>query len=47
MVYFDDEYIGKSWRTFWERFKDHLKAYFPIDNFNKVGTEGQKLATTI
>ena len=34
----DDEYIGKSSRTFGERFKEHLKAPFPIyDHQNITG----------
>ena len=34
----DEEYIGESSRTFGERFKEHLKAPFPIyDHFNITG----------
>ena len=34
----DDEYIGESSRTFGERFREHLKAPFPvIDHFNTTG----------
>ena len=28
----DEEYIGKTSRTFGERFKEHLKEPFPIHN---------------
>ena len=35
-----DEYIGESSRTFGERFKEHLKAPFPIyDHYNITGHE--------
>ena len=34
----DDEYIEESSRTFGERFREHLKATFPIyDHFNITG----------
>ena len=34
----DEEYIGESSRTFGERFKEHLKAPFPIfDHYNITG----------
>ena len=34
----DDEYIGESSRTFGERFKEHLKAPFPVfDHYNSTG----------
>ena len=34
----DEEYIGESSRIFGERFKEHLKAPFPIyDHFNTTG----------
>ena len=34
----DDEYISESSRTFGERFKEHLKAPFPIfDHYNTTG----------
>ena len=34
----DEEYIGKSSRTFGERFREHLKAPFPIfDHYNIIG----------
>ena len=34
----DEEYIGESWRTFGERFKEHQKAPSPIfDHFNTTG----------
>ena len=34
----DEEYIGEPSRTFEERFKEHLKATFPIyDHFNSTG----------
>ena len=32
----DDEYIGKSARTFGERFKEHLKHPFPIHDQNTI-----------
>ena len=33
-----DEYIGESSRTFGERFREHLKAPFPVyDNYNITG----------
>ena len=34
----DEEYIGESTRTFWERFKEHLKSPSPIyDHYNTTG----------
>ena len=34
----NEEYIGESSRTFGERFKEHLKAPFPIfDHYNITG----------
>ena len=34
----DEEYVGESTRTSWERFKEHLKGPFPIyDHYNTTG----------
>ena len=30
MIDYNEEYIGESWRTFEERYKEHLKAPSPI-----------------
>ena len=38
MLECDEEYIGETARTFWERFKEHLKAPSPIyDHSNITG----------
>ena len=37
-VEYDEEYIGESPRTFWERFREHMKAPSPIfDHINITG----------
>ena len=53
---YNEEYIGESARTFWERFKEHLKTSSPIydyqsraghtsiEHFNIVAREGHNLA---
>ena len=32
----DEEYIGESSRTFWESFKEHLKAHSPIHDYYNI-----------
>ena len=32
----DEEYIGESSRTFWERFKEHLKSPSPIYDHSNI-----------
>ena len=39
-VYYEEEYIGESGRTFGERFREHMKAPSPIiDHQNTTGHE--------